>query len=62
MMSMVVILAAATAQAETFTESFDGGSSIGGRTFGLDNPSIEYGLFADGFESGDTSAWRATMP
>jgi hypothetical protein len=29
---------------------------------GLDNPTIEYGLFGDGFESGDTSAWSATVP
>ena len=29
---------------------------------GLDNPTISYGLFDDGFESGDTSAWSATVP
>jgi hypothetical protein len=33
-----------------------------GWNLGLDNPTISYGLFEDGFESGDTSAWSATMP
>ena len=33
-----------------------------GWNLGLDNPTIEYGLFEDGFESGDTSAWSATVP
>ncbi len=33
-----------------------------GWNLGLDNPRISYGLFDDGFESGDTSAWSATMP
>jgi len=30
--------------------------------FFVDNVSIDCGLFADGFESGDTSAWDATVP
>ncbi|HSP91513.1 MAG TPA: hypothetical protein VLN08_11425, partial [Vicinamibacterales bacterium] len=55
-------LAAAPALAETFTETFDSGSNVGGWTFGTGNPTISYGLFDDGFESGDTSAWSATMP
>jgi len=29
---------------------------------GLDNPTIEYGLLSDGFETGDTSRWSATVP
>jgi hypothetical protein len=33
-----------------------------GWNLGLDNPTVEYGLFADGFESGNTSAWSATVP
>ena len=33
-----------------------------GWNLGLDNPTIDYGLFEDGFESGDTSAWSATVP
>ena len=33
-----------------------------GWNLGLDNPTISYGLFDDGFESGDTSAWSATVP
>ena len=61
-LGLVLVLAAAPAIAETFTETFDGGSNVGGWTFGLDNPSIEYGLFDDGFESGDTSAWSTTVP
>jgi hypothetical protein len=56
------MLAAAPALAETFTETFDGGSNVGGWNLGLDNPTISYGLFDDGFESGDTSAWSATVP
>jgi len=33
-----------------------------GWNLGVDNPTISYGLFSDGFESGDTSAWSATVP
>ena len=33
-----------------------------GWNLGLDNPTISYGLFDDGFESGDTTAWSATVP
>jgi len=33
-----------------------------GWNLGLDNPTISYGLFDDGFESGDTSAWSMTVP
>lgn len=33
-----------------------------GWNVGLDNPGIEYGLLADGFETGDTSRWSATVP
>ncbi len=33
-----------------------------GWNLGLDNPTISYGLFDDGFDSGDTTAWSATMP
>jgi len=33
-----------------------------GWNLGLDNPTISYGLFDDGFESGDTSAWSTTVP
>jgi hypothetical protein len=56
------MLAAGPALAETFTETFDGGSNVGGWNLGLDNPTIDYGLFSDGFESGDTTAWSATVP
>jgi hypothetical protein len=56
------MLATAPALAETFTETFDGGSNVGGWNLGLDNPTISYGLFSDGFESGDTTAWSATVP
>ena len=33
-----------------------------GWNLGLDNSTISYGLFDDGFESGDTSAWSTTVP
>ena len=33
-----------------------------GWNLGLDNPTISYGLFDDGFDSGDTTAWSATVP
>lgn len=33
-----------------------------GWNLGLDNPTISHGLFSDGFESGDTTAWSATVP
>jgi len=56
------MLATAPALAETFTETFDGGSNVGGWNLGLDNPTISYGLYDDGFESGDTTAWSATVP
>lgn len=33
-----------------------------GWNLGLDNPTVELGLFVDGFESGDGTAWSATLP
>ncbi len=40
-----------------------GASSItGSQLLGLDNVTLTPCLFSDGFESGDTSAWTATVP
>ncbi len=61
-LGLVLMLSAGPALAETFTETFDGGGNVGGWNLGLDNPTIEYGLFDYGFESGDTTAWSATVP
>jgi len=33
-----------------------------GWNLGLDNPTVETGVFIDGFESGDTTMWSATAP
>jgi len=33
-----------------------------GWNLGLDNPTVETGLFIDGFETGDTSGWSSTVP
>ena len=62
MRSAVLGLSVILACAQVAAETFDGGSNISGLNLGLDNPTITYGLFDDGFESGDTPAWSDTVP
>ena len=44
--------------AGSIVETFEGGSNEGSWTFGTGNEVIE----PNGFESGDTTAWSATVP
>jgi len=55
-----------SAPGEATEGEFAGGNPaspfLPGRGLGLDNPTVEYGLLSDGFETGDTSRWSATVP
>jgi hypothetical protein len=36
--------------------------TVAGRTYAINQGGLGTDVFADGFESGDTSAWSATVP